>query len=99
MNYISSFNEKSRGDDAWINGGFFVLEPDVMDYILDDQTTWEREPLECLARDRQLSAYRHTGFWHPMDSLRDKHVLEELWASGEAPWKVWEQRPGDYLSI
>ena len=70
----------------WINGGFFVLEPGVIDYIEGDDTTWEREPLEALARDGELSAYRHTGFWQPMDTLRDKVVLEEIWQSGKAPW-------------
>ncbi len=86
---VSSFREKPQGDGAWINGGFFVLEPGVMDYITDDSTVWEREPMEKLARDGVLSAYRHHGFWHPMDTLRDKNVLEELWQSGKAPWKVW----------
>lgn len=86
---ISGFREKPRDDGAWINGGFFVLEPSVMDYITGDSTVWEREPLQKLAQDEMLSAYRHYGFWHPMDTLRDKNVLEELWQSGEAPWKVW----------
>ncbi|MCB0211906.1 MAG: glucose-1-phosphate cytidylyltransferase, partial [Anaerolineae bacterium] len=74
---------------AWINGGFFVLEPAVMDYIAGDNTVWEREPMEKLAQDGQLSAFRHYGFWQPMDTLRDKNVLEGLWQSNEAPWKVW----------
>lgn len=87
---IMSFREKPNGDGAWINGGFFVLEPDVIDYIEGDATVWEREPLQRLAREGQLSAYRHAGFWHPMDTLRDRHHLESLWASGDAPWKVWE---------
>jgi glucose-1-phosphate cytidylyltransferase len=82
---ISSFREKPRGDGAWINGGFFVLEPEVMDYIKDDLTVWEQEPLQNLARHNKLSAYKHDGFWHPMDTLRDKNVLEELWESGRAP--------------
>jgi glucose-1-phosphate cytidylyltransferase len=86
---ITGFREKSGGQSAWVNGGFFVLEPSVMDYIEGDATVWEREPLESLARDGQLSGYRHQGFWHPMDTLRDKLVLEELWKTGEAPWKVW----------
>jgi glucose-1-phosphate cytidylyltransferase len=86
---ISSFREKPRGDGAWINGGFFVLEPGAMDYIKDDMTVWEQEPLQNLARDNLLSAYKHDGFWHPMDTLRDKNVLEELWESGKAPWKIW----------
>ncbi|MGV3585404.1 MAG: glucose-1-phosphate cytidylyltransferase [Adhaeribacter sp.] len=84
---INSFMEKpSGGEMPWINGGFFVLEPGVIDYIEGDNTTWEREPLEGLARDGELSAYRHTGFWQPMDTLRDKVVLEEMWQSGKAPW-------------
>jgi glucose-1-phosphate cytidylyltransferase len=87
---IPSFREKPRGDGAWINGGFFVLEPGVMDYIAGDSTVWEEEPLQHLAREGQLSAYRHYGFWHPMDTLRDKMVLEKMWATGQAPWKVWK---------
>jgi glucose-1-phosphate cytidylyltransferase len=86
---ISSFKEKPTGDGAWVNGGFFVLEPGVMDYIKDDATVWEREPIEKLANDGMLSAYRHHGFWHPMDTLRDKNHLDELWRSGNAPWRVW----------
>lgn len=84
---ITRFREKPNG--AWINGGFFVLEPGVFDYIEGDATVWEQEPLRRLARDGQLSAYKHNGFWHPMDTLRDKFFLEKLWESGEAPWKVW----------
>jgi len=87
---ISSFREKPAGDGAWINGGYFVLEPGVMDYIKDDATVWEQEPMKNLARDGMLSAYRHYGFWHSMDTLRDKNVLEQLWASGNPPWKVWK---------
>lgn len=86
---IKSFKEKPNGDGAWVNGGFFVLEPGVIDYIDGDGTVWEREPMERLACEQQLSAYRHKGFWHPMDTLRDKNVLEQLWNSGQAPWKVW----------
>jgi glucose-1-phosphate cytidylyltransferase len=86
---ITTFREKPLGDGAWINGGFFVCEPAVIDYISDDSTVWEQEPLQNLARDGMLSAFKHDGFWHPMDTLRDKNVLEELWQSGEAPWKVW----------
>lgn len=86
---VAGFREKPLGDGAWINGGFFVLEPGVMDYLEDDLTVWEREPLEKMAQGGMLSAYQHTGFWHPMDTLRDKNVLEELWESGKAPWKVW----------
>ena len=90
---ISSFMEKPIGGDMpWINGGFFVLEPEVLDYIEGDDTVWEREPLENLAKEGELSAYRHTGFWQPMDTLRDKHVLEEMWQAGKAPWYVWNQR-------
>lgn len=87
--HITSFQEKPRGDGGWINGGFFVLSPDVIDYIGGDDTVWEREPLEGLARDRQLAAYFHRGFWQPMDTLRDKNHLEELWAGGSPPWKAW----------
>ncbi|MDL1976947.1 MAG: glucose-1-phosphate cytidylyltransferase [Deltaproteobacteria bacterium] len=89
QNKIVTFKEKPQGDSAWINGGFFVLEPGVMDYIAEDSTVWEREPVEKLAKDGMLSAYRHRGFWHPMDTLRDKNVLEGLWRSGEAQWRVW----------
>ena len=86
---ITSFREKPQGDGAWINGGFFVLEPAAIDYVEDDLTVWEQEPLQGLARDGKLSAYRHEGYWQSMDTLRDKMVLEGLWESGEAPWKVW----------
>jgi glucose-1-phosphate cytidylyltransferase len=84
---INHFHEKPNGGDMpWINGGFFVLEPEVLDFIVDDATTWEKEPLEYLAKAGELSAYRHTGFWQPMDTLRDKTVLEEMWQQGKAPW-------------
>jgi len=86
---ITTFKEKPEGDGGWVNGGFFVLSPRVIDYIDDDSTTWERSPLEKLASEGQLSAYKHEGFWQPMDTLRDKVMLEELWASGKTPWKVW----------
>jgi glucose-1-phosphate cytidylyltransferase len=86
---ISRFQEKPDGDGSWINGGFFVLEPEVLQHIDQDSTVWEREPMEQLARDGQLSAFTHTGFWQPMDTLRDKMRLEELWQTGQAPWKVW----------
>jgi glucose-1-phosphate cytidylyltransferase len=88
-NKVNSFMEKPKGDGAMINGGFFVLSPEVLDYIEDDSTIWEREPLERLAKENQLAAFKHTGFWQPMDTLRDKIHLEELWDSGKAPWKVW----------
>jgi glucose-1-phosphate cytidylyltransferase len=88
---ISLFTEKPLGDESpWINGGFFVLQPEVIDYIIDDTTVWEKEPLERLAKEGMLSAYRHMGFWQPMDTLRDKNVLEGLWQGGKAPWKVWK---------
>jgi glucose-1-phosphate cytidylyltransferase len=87
---ITGFTEKPQGDGAWINGGFFVLSSGVHDYLEDDWTVWEREPLRRLAEEGELSAYRHEGFWHPMDTLRDKTYLEDLWASAAAPWKVWE---------
>jgi len=86
---VESFKEKPKGDGALINGGFFVLSPEVLKLIPDDSTIWEREPLETLANEGQLAAYSHSGFWQPMDTLRDKVHLEELWASGEAPWKTW----------
>ncbi|WP_026121098.1 glucose-1-phosphate cytidylyltransferase [Paraburkholderia kururiensis] len=86
---VSSFKEKPKGDGGMINGGFFVLSPKVIDLIPDDECVWEREPLEQLAAQGQLSAYEHEGFWQPMDTLRDKTLLEDLWQSGKAPWKVW----------
>jgi glucose-1-phosphate cytidylyltransferase len=86
---VDSFHEKPAGDGAWINGGFFVLEPAVIDLIQDDSTIWERGPMETLARDGQLAAFRHEGFWRPMDTLRDKNQLEEMWSSNRAPWHVW----------
>ncbi len=88
-NRIVKFQEKPEGDGAWINGGFFVLEPSVLDRIPDDSTIWERGPLESLAAAGQLSVYRHQGFWRPMDTLRDKVHLEELWLKNKAPWKTW----------
>ena len=86
---VNSFMEKPKGDGSMINGGFFVLSPEVIDYIASDVTTWEREPLERLAQEGNLAAFPHHGFWQPMDTLRDKILLEELWQSGKAPWKVW----------
>lgn len=86
---VTSFKEKPRGDGALINGGFFVLSPRVLDYLEDDTTVWEREPLQRLADDNQLMAFHHDGFWQPMDTLRDRIFLEETWQSGKAPWKQW----------
>lgn len=86
---VKAFQEKPKGDGGHINGGFFVLSPSTIDYITDDQTIWEREPLERLAKESQLGAYKHDGFWQPMDTLRDKMHLEELWQNGKAPWKTW----------
>jgi glucose-1-phosphate cytidylyltransferase len=86
---VSQFIEKPQIGEGWINGGFFVLEPGVLDYIDGDATIWERDPLERLAADGQLMAYRHDGFWQPMDTLRDVKLLESLWQSGDVPWKVW----------
>jgi glucose-1-phosphate cytidylyltransferase len=87
---VARFQEKPEGDGSWINGGYFVLEPSVIDLIDDDRTIWERRPLETLAAESQLSVYKHGSFWQPMDTLRDKMHLEELWASGKAPWKIWK---------
>jgi glucose-1-phosphate cytidylyltransferase len=86
---VNSFKEKPQGDGAMVNGGFFVLSPQVVDLIDGDQSIWEREPLEQLAKDGELMAYEHSGFWQPMDTLRDKIYLEELWQQGQAPWKIW----------
>jgi len=88
-NRVTRFEEKPAGDGGWINGGFFVLSPIVGEYIAGDATIWEREPMERLTADGQLSVHFHHGFWHPMDTLRDKRYLEALWASGRAPWKIW----------
>jgi glucose-1-phosphate cytidylyltransferase len=89
---VAEFTEKPQAGEGWINGGFFVLDRRVLDYVDGDETLWEREPLERLARDGQLMAYRHQGFWQPMDTLRERKLLEDLWASGRAPWKVWVER-------
>jgi glucose-1-phosphate cytidylyltransferase len=86
---VVTFEEKPMGDGSWVNGGFFVCSPKVFDYIEGDKTVWEREPLERLAREGQLSTYLHNGFWQPVDTLRDKNYLEQLWDKGAAPWKVW----------
>ncbi|WP_311136883.1 MULTISPECIES: glucose-1-phosphate cytidylyltransferase [Hymenobacter] len=91
---VSSFTEKPEGGETpWINGGFFVLEPSVFDYIDSDETVWEKAPLERLASEGRLAAFRHTGFWQPMDTLRDKNMLEEMWQQGRAQWKVWSNEP------
>lgn len=87
---IAHFQEKPEGDGAWINGGFFVLEPSVIDYIQGDSMPWEAAPLETLAKDKELTVYKHRGFWRPMDTLRDRNQLEEMWDSGTAPWRVWK---------
>ena len=86
---VERFHEKPDNEMGWINGGFFVLDPAVLDYIEGDDTMWEREPLERLARDNQLAAFRHRGFWKPMDTQRDQRELDELWTTGQAPWKLW----------
>ncbi|MEA3386554.1 MAG: glucose-1-phosphate cytidylyltransferase [Thermodesulfobacteriota bacterium] len=86
---VRAFEEKPEGDGGWINGGFFVLSPKVLDYINGDDIMWEHEPMKDLVRDDQLSAFPYKGFWHPMDTLRDKNYLEKLWVSGNAPWKIW----------
>jgi glucose-1-phosphate cytidylyltransferase len=88
---VTSFREKPAGDEAWINGGFFVLEPEAIDYIADDTTIWEREPLTRLAEDGKLAAYKHRGYWQNLDTLRDKAVLEDQWASGNPPWRIWTE--------
>lgn len=88
--HVKQFNEKPKGDGTWINGGYFVLEPGVIDFIEDDETVWEKGPLEKLSRENNLSVYQHTGFWAAMDTLRERRYLENLWQSGQAPWKRWE---------
>ena len=87
--YVTEFHEKHRGESSWINGGFFVFEPKIFDYLQDDSTVLEKTPLETLAKERQLISFKHNGFWYPMDTLRDKNHLEKLWASEKAPWKIW----------
>ena len=86
---VTAFEEKPRGDGGWMNGGFFVLSPEVARYLDGDQAVWEQEPLRALARDGQLASFRHDGFWHPMDTLRDRNELERLWVAGDAPWRCW----------
>ena len=88
--YVSEFHEKHRGESSWINGGFFVSEPEIFDYLQDgDMTILEKKPFETLAKEQKLTAFKHNGFWHPMDTQRDKNHLEKLWTSGKAPWKIW----------
>ena len=87
--YVTEFHEKHSGESSWINGGFFVFEPEIFDYLQDDSTVLERTPLETLAKEQKLTAFKHNGFWHPMDTLRDKKHLENLWDSEKAPWKIW----------
>ena len=87
--YVTEFHEKHSGESSWINGGFFVFEPGIFDYLRDDSTVLEKTPLETLAKEKKLSAFKHNGFWHPMDTLRDKNHLENLWFSKKAPWKTW----------
>ena len=89
VDLVAGFTEKPRGDGGWINGGYFVLSPQVLDFITDYDTSWEAEPLNALAQDQQLMSFEHAGFWQPMDTLREKNLLEELWQSGTAPWRTW----------
>jgi glucose-1-phosphate cytidylyltransferase len=86
---VSRFEEKPRGDGAWMNGGFFVLSPAVARYLKGDETVWEQDPLSSLALDGELACFRHEGFWQPMDTLRDRNELQRLWESGQAPWRTW----------
>lgn len=92
--HVNAFQEKPKGDGGWINAGFFVMQPEVLDYIEADHTILEKEPLENIARDGELRAFKHTGFWQPMDTLRDKNYLEDLWNKNESPWKTWGDKPG-----
>jgi glucose-1-phosphate cytidylyltransferase len=87
---VSAFEEKPHGDRAWMNGGFFVLSSDVRRYLKDDQTVWEQEPVRALSAAGELACFRHGGFWQPMDTLRDRNELEGMWASGQAPWRLWD---------
>ena len=87
--YVTEFHEKHSGESSWINGGFFVFEPEIFDYLQDDLTILEKTPLETLAKEKKLAAFKHNGFWYPMDTLRDKKHLENLWSSDKAPWKTW----------
>jgi glucose-1-phosphate cytidylyltransferase len=88
-NYVTEFHEKHSGESSWINGGFYVFEPEIFDYLPDDSTVLERTPFETLAKEQKLTAFKHEGFWHPMDTLREKKELEKLWVAGKAPWKIW----------
>lgn len=98
VDQIVEFSEKPQTREGWINGAFFVLEPEIFNYIDNDETQWEKEPLEQLARDGQLMAYRHTSFWQCMDTLRDKRLLETLWQTGNAPWKTWEEQDASIIN-
>ena len=91
-NQVKGFQEKPKGDNSWINGGYFVVEPEIFKYLSGDETIFEKEPLEILAEEGKLFAFKHSGFWYPMDTLRDKVYLEDLWQSGKAPWKVWGKK-------
>ena len=90
-NLVESFSEKLKGDGGWINGGFFVLNNGIFKYLKDDQTMWEKDPLENISRKKELTGYKHEGFWRPCDTIRDKIILENLWNANEAPWKIWEK--------
>lgn len=90
-NQVKGFQEKPKGDNIWINAGYFVIEPKMFDYLANDETVFEKEPLEKLARAGEIFAFKHDGFWYPMDTMRDKLYLEDLWRSGKAPWKVWKK--------
>jgi glucose-1-phosphate cytidylyltransferase len=90
---VTGFTEKPQGDGGWINGGFFVVSPRVADLIAGDATVWEREPLEQLARQDEMRVFRHSGFWQPMDTLRERNLLESLWKEGKPPWRTWDQTP------
>lgn len=91
-NLVKKFYEKPKGDGAWVNGGFFVLNKKIFNYLSNQNCIWEKEPLEKIAKDKQLSAYKHSGFWHAMDTLRDKNFLEEIWSSKKVPWKIWDDK-------
>mgnify|MGYP002701170534 FL=1 len=88
---VKKFFEKPKGDGAWVNGGFFVLNKKIFNYLSDKNCIWEKEPLEKIAKDNQLTAYKHHGFWHAMDTLRDRNYLEDMWSSNQVPWKIWDE--------